>query len=107
MDTRKCIRELLRAGADVNATAGIPTTLMYAARAGHEECIKELVRGGADVNLIVTAYKRKDTSREQVMSNISRYLLADEIIEERKKRAEAILLENFTAPMQNCADKGS
>ena len=47
------LRETLAAGADVNAVDVFGwTSLMYAARFGHEACVKLLLAAGADVNAV-------------------------------------------------------
>ena len=103
----KCVRELLKAGAYVNTAGGGYTALMYAVIAGHEECVNELVKGGPDMNLVVTSKQSKvpDKAKEEIMAHISTYLLTDEILEERKKRAEGELLENLSRPIKFSAVK--
>ena len=44
------VEELLRAGADVNATDGLDTALMVACKTGNETIVKLLLEAGADVN---------------------------------------------------------
>ena len=78
---------------------------MYAALAGHKDCVNELVQAGADVNLVVSADNSllKKKAREKTMAFISSYLLADETIEERKKKAEIRLQENESVNIQSNA----
>ena len=50
-NTRKCILQLIAAGADVNAENCFScTALHYAARFGFDDCVKALIAAGADVN---------------------------------------------------------
>ena len=47
----KCVRILVKAGANVNAVSDIGSTaLMFAAEKGNVDCMKYLIRKGADVN---------------------------------------------------------
>ena len=47
----ECVKELLMAGADVNATDGVDTALVVACEKGNEAIVKMLLDNGADVNL--------------------------------------------------------
>ena len=99
--------ELLCTGADVSTKGLRYTALMYAVLAGHKDCVNELVQAGADMNLVVSADNSvlKKKAREKTMALISSYLLADETIEERKKKAEIRLQENESVNIQSNALK--
>ena len=49
-ENAECVKELLRAGVDVNATDGVDTALMVACETGNEAIVKLLLEAGADVN---------------------------------------------------------
>ena len=48
-----CVKELIQAGADLNAgTWKGDTPLMVAAQKGHIDCVEELIRAGADTSAV-------------------------------------------------------
>ena len=49
-ENTKSVKELLRAGADVNATDGVDTALMVACETGNEAIVKLLLEAGTNVN---------------------------------------------------------
>ena len=78
-DNVQCVKELIKAGADLNTGADVNiweffgyTPLMLAVRKDHKQCVNELIKAGADVN--AGSHSRNTALNEAVVGRNPKYL---------------------------------
>ena len=84
-----CVKELLAAGVDVNATDGVDTALMAACEDDNDAIVKILLENGADVNF------ENSSGRMALYVAVTRGHAAYKRVKSKKKSEDSTNLEHF------------